>query len=468
VAPPSNLTYSPSTVVCWVGQICASALPTSSGGAVVSYSILPALPSGLYLKPDGSIYGAAPAAHLQTTYTITATNTGGSTTAAVQLSVNSLAQVPGSIDISLLDQLAVTVTGTGLTQYQYKVGADPCAQSSGYSPAIQIATPITDPVTAYLDTTVYLCVLGGDALGNWQPIPSMGTLRDATVPYSVSPTSTTTLLRLFDADPGVYATTGDIVVSALSGTTYNGVCTACQVLDPATGTFGAAVSNVSNGQVLRLRHVAATTPSTETSTTLSWTSLGQPAGTWTLKSFTKGATCPPSQRRVFLTASTFNANLGGLSGADAHCQAEANSAGLGGVWLAALGSITTGLPLNRLNNATYCSLQGRAVIAAKNFVGPLTTDVRGGGINPCDYTCAQYFPIKPRAAQHYWWGGTDYDCAGWTSQTTSSAYPWLSTEWGRVAAFTHADPTWGWFQLTTGGSGINGCPTLERLLCFEQ
>ena len=59
-----------------------------SGGAVTSYSVSPALPTGLALSTStGVITGTATAITAQASYTITATNTGGSTTAMLAVSV---------------------------------------------------------------------------------------------------------------------------------------------------------------------------------------------------------------------------------------------------------------------------------------------------------------------------------------------------------------------------------------------
>jgi hypothetical protein len=64
--------------------------PNNAGGAVVDWSIDPTLPPGLTLdSSDGSITGTPSAAHAAATYTVTATNSGGTTTATVQFSVES-------------------------------------------------------------------------------------------------------------------------------------------------------------------------------------------------------------------------------------------------------------------------------------------------------------------------------------------------------------------------------------------
>ena len=66
-----------------------STLSPTVTGQVDSYSVSPALPSGLSLNTsNGQIYGIPTAGTTQATYTITATNTGGSTTFGVVIMVN--------------------------------------------------------------------------------------------------------------------------------------------------------------------------------------------------------------------------------------------------------------------------------------------------------------------------------------------------------------------------------------------
>lgn len=50
---------------------------------------------------------------------------------------------------------------------------------------------------------------------------------------------------------------------------------------------------------------------------------------------------PSLSKRVFLTSTSYNGNLGGLSGADAKCQERADAASLGGNWKAWLSDAST-------------------------------------------------------------------------------------------------------------------------------
>jgi hypothetical protein len=76
--PPSALSY-PSPEIAVVGM-AISFSPTVTGGSVTSYAVSPALPAGLAINATtGVISGTPSSASTQSTYTITASNSGGST-----------------------------------------------------------------------------------------------------------------------------------------------------------------------------------------------------------------------------------------------------------------------------------------------------------------------------------------------------------------------------------------------------
>jgi DNA-binding beta-propeller fold protein YncE len=92
VQPPTALTYTTAAAVYTVGVAVATNTPSSSGGAVTSYSVSPALPAGLSLSATtGAISGTPTAVVATATYTVTATNSAGSTTATLSITVNGLA-----------------------------------------------------------------------------------------------------------------------------------------------------------------------------------------------------------------------------------------------------------------------------------------------------------------------------------------------------------------------------------------
>ena len=88
-AAPAGLTYSANPVVYTKGQEIARNTPASTGGAVSSYAIAPALPAGLSFDTQTGVLSGTPTAVSPTAdYTVTATNSGGSTTATLTLTVN--------------------------------------------------------------------------------------------------------------------------------------------------------------------------------------------------------------------------------------------------------------------------------------------------------------------------------------------------------------------------------------------
>jgi len=89
---PSGLSYTPSSVSGVVGTAISSMSPTVTG-TVDSYSIDPALPAGLSINPATGVISGTPAAVAAAgSYTITASNAGGTTTASVTISVISAYQ----------------------------------------------------------------------------------------------------------------------------------------------------------------------------------------------------------------------------------------------------------------------------------------------------------------------------------------------------------------------------------------
>ena len=119
-APPSSITYVPGSFTLTIGTSMNSVTPTANGDPVVSWSISPTLPSGLTFDSNtGELGGTPNAVSPLTTYTVTATNNGGSGTATITIKVNDVA--PSSIVYSpnflelnkdtLMSQVIPTHTG---------------------------------------------------------------------------------------------------------------------------------------------------------------------------------------------------------------------------------------------------------------------------------------------------------------------------------------------------------------------
>ncbi|MGA3317080.1 MAG: putative Ig domain-containing protein, partial [Candidatus Korobacteraceae bacterium] len=88
IQPPSALSYATSTAIYTKGVLVTANVPASTGGAVTLYGISPALPAGLSLSSStGIISGTPTAVTAANSYTVTASNLSGSTTATLTITV---------------------------------------------------------------------------------------------------------------------------------------------------------------------------------------------------------------------------------------------------------------------------------------------------------------------------------------------------------------------------------------------
>lgn len=103
--PPSSVTYG-SSAFTFTGGITARTLtPAASGGAVVAWSVNPALPAGLNFDPtDGAITGTPTTATAAGAYVVTAQNSGGQSTVSLTIEVDpgALLQLGHTASLSLL------------------------------------------------------------------------------------------------------------------------------------------------------------------------------------------------------------------------------------------------------------------------------------------------------------------------------------------------------------------------------
>ena len=113
--PLPVISISAATVTATAGTAITPISITSTGGAVASYSIMPAITNGLSFDAStGTISGTPDAAAAAVTYTITATNTAGTATATVAITVNAAPLTPESakqLNEEILPRLIHTMLG---------------------------------------------------------------------------------------------------------------------------------------------------------------------------------------------------------------------------------------------------------------------------------------------------------------------------------------------------------------------
>ena len=122
------ISYSPAANVYVINTAIATWSPANTGGTATSWSISPALPAGLsFDTTTGTISGTPTALSTITTYTITATNAGGSGSTTVNVTVNPTAPVisytPSSNNFLVGTAITTwTPTNTGGASTSWSIG----------------------------------------------------------------------------------------------------------------------------------------------------------------------------------------------------------------------------------------------------------------------------------------------------------------------------------------------------------
>ncbi len=145
----------PTTQFSLVGGVAMTpTTPTSTGGAVAAFSVSPLLPAGLTLDAaTGEISGTATQVAANWTYTITASNDGGSTTTEVELEVAAPALTvtlqPSSATVAngAETSFSAAATGTGALTYQWLV--DGAAIGGATSPTYDLNPRSEDDGASY-------------------------------------------------------------------------------------------------------------------------------------------------------------------------------------------------------------------------------------------------------------------------------------------------------------------------------
>ncbi len=242
------ISYSTS-IVGTIGNAISVLSPTGTGGAVVSYSINPALPAGLGIdSATGMISGRPTAVSAATNYTITASNSGGSTTAVVNITVNDIApfisySTPVTFNVGTAKSVSPTSTGGTVISYSISpalhaglsinsttgiISGTPTmitasamyavtATNSGGSATVINSITVNDalPVISYSSPVVYLTTKSIQALS---PTVTGGAVES----YSVSPVlpaglSLSTTTGIISGIPTAISAAKDYTITATNG-----------------------------------------------------------------------------------------------------------------------------------------------------------------------------------------------------------------------------------------------------------
>ncbi|MDO8429963.1 MAG: fibronectin type III domain-containing protein, partial [bacterium] len=159
---------------------------------------------------------------------------------------------------------------------------------------------------------------------------------------------------------------------------------------------------------------------------------------------------PNNLALVFITSSTYSANLGGVAGADSICQVKADSVSLGGSWKAWLSDSNTSAASRFYHSPVFYKTVNGSTIA-NNW-----SDLTDGSISSYLYVTEMGANASSFAA----WTNTTFggsalgnSCINWTSISSSN-----SGGYGFASNLNS-----GWTQ-----SSISTCNTTSRLYCFEQ
>lgn len=154
---------------------------------------------------------------------------------------------------------------------------------------------------------------------------------------------------------------------------------------------------------------------------------------------------PVETRRIFVTGTVFNGDLGGLAGADQKCQDIANIAALGGTWKAWLGDSTTRVEDRLIHfSGQYVQTGDGAIVAegwddlfSGNFLSPVIYDERGNNMG----------------SVRVWTGNSEFSCNNWNSQ--------LYRDRGQIGISDSVNSYW-------KSISADACTMARHLYCVEE
>lgn len=235
---PASLTYAVNPADYVVGTPITPNTPTHTGGTVDSYAVSPALPAGLSLSTStGVVSGTPTLATPAATYTVTAKNGTGSTTASLSITVTApvlkITTQPASQSV-LAGQTAtfsVTATGTGILSYQWL--------NSGVAITGATSASYTTPATVLADDGSIFTVVVSDTFGTSETSTGATlTVQAAGGPGTAIATGSLAAARAFHT--ATLLPSGKVLLVGGFDGTFS--LASAELYDPAAGTFAATGS----------------------------------------------------------------------------------------------------------------------------------------------------------------------------------------------------------------------------------
>ncbi|WP_175481575.1 beta strand repeat-containing protein, partial [Rhodanobacter glycinis] len=211
---PSNLVYTPGSYTFTQGQAITPATPTYVGGSMTSCTASPALPAGLSISPGNcTISGTPTVSAPSSSYTVIASNSGGSTTAMVTINVLPTAPTVANTSATAAYNTAATIDLTSSI-----TGADITGITVGSGP-LHGTTSVSGKTVTYTPSPTYY---GGSDSFTYTATNPGGTSTPATVTITVTPPPAPTVANA--SMTAAYNTTATIdLTSSITGADVTGI-----------------------------------------------------------------------------------------------------------------------------------------------------------------------------------------------------------------------------------------------------
>ena len=226
------ISISRATLVATVGTAIQPITISSSGGDVVSYTIAPAIPNGLsFNATNGTISGTPLVVTGSTSYTITATNSGGTAMATVAITVNDVAPSivanPTTQNVTVGSPIdTITITSNGGTVVSYSISPD-IANGLSFNTATGTISGTPLVVTGSTSYTITATNSGGTDMATIAI-----TVNDVAPSIVANPTTQNVTVGSPIETITITSNGGDVISYSISSTLITGLS-----FDTATGTI---------------------------------------------------------------------------------------------------------------------------------------------------------------------------------------------------------------------------------------